>query len=55
MLVDVVVDNIVNIFKSTTEWNGVVLVFVDNGRMILFPIRSWIFYGCGDMTCIDHY
>ena len=55
MLVDVVVDNIVNIFKSTTDWNIVVLVFVDNGRMILLPIRSWIFHGCGDMTCIDRY
>ena len=55
MLIDVVVDNIIKLFKSTTDWNVVVLVFVDNGRMILLPIRSWIFYGCGDMTCIDHY
>ena len=45
MLVDVVMENIVKLFNYTEEWNVVVIFFVDNGIMILLPIRSWIFPG----------
>ena len=42
MLVDVVVVNNVKLFKSAKEWNIVVIVVVDNGRLVMFPIRGWM-------------